>query len=251
MPAAAATTERELSQEPSDGFTEPLPKTFESLRAASAGGGMALDVTPVPAPSSLTPPNTAERSTPPEPDELPKARRGSVWLVSAMAAVILLAAGVGVKRWASGESAVAAGEQQKTREVEAWIKQQTSEAEARAKQEVAAQPTSPAAAPALPAGDTTKAVAGNAASTGQEMAATKKSERVGPPSVDNAATDSSDSAALASQSAANSALRAKKRPVGALLPEAKPAAKDDVLASEPAVAPAPRRVKSAIPENPY
>jgi serine/threonine protein kinase len=103
LPHAPALTAEPLAASPA---AEGLPKTFEALRQ-SVPPGTALVLSPVNVPNSLTPPNRSEHTLPPA--ENPPARSAGVWVLSGvLAAIILLAAGVGLRQWAGSEPHAAA-----------------------------------------------------------------------------------------------------------------------------------------------
>ncbi len=84
---------------------ELLPPTLESMRASvTQVEELVLPRALDPGPSSLTPPNTAERTLPPPGPAKQPWRSGMVWGTGALAAVILLAAVVEIRHWARGEN---------------------------------------------------------------------------------------------------------------------------------------------------
>jgi len=98
----------------------PAPTSRMLLRASNHPFDMPLEVGSAPQtadtpglnagvlPDSLTPPATASRTAPPELQSAP--RPSALWLVSGvLAAIILLALGVGVRQWVAGGSVSRAG----------------------------------------------------------------------------------------------------------------------------------------------
>ncbi len=90
------------------GAEEGLPKTFEALRTNKVKDGLSFP--PASSASSWTPPNTAERTLPPEAlhDAARASGSGMAWMSGALAAVIVLAVGVGVRQWTGGGEPAAA-----------------------------------------------------------------------------------------------------------------------------------------------